>query len=91
MGPPGRIEIDGYTGHGYFRVPNGQNVVDVRMPIEGTLYEGSVYLEADEPQYLLIFRTECEGLSFRFDHIREPILAIAELFTDDPPVADSRT
>ena len=91
VGPPGRIETGGYAGHGYFRVPNGQNVVDLRMPIDATLYEGSVYLQQDEPQYLLIFRTACEGLSFRFDHIREPVLAIAELFTDDPPVADSRT
>ena len=31
------------------------------------------------------------ALSFLFDHIREPVPAIAELFTDDPPVRDSRT
>ena len=91
VGPPGRIETDNYTSHGYFRVPNGQNVVDVRMPIDATLYEGSVHLERDEPQYLLLFRTACEGLWFLFDHIREPVPAIAELFTDDPPVGDSRT
>ena len=91
VGPPGRILTDDYKGHGYFRVPNGQNVVDVRMPIDATLYAGSVYLAPDEPQYLLFFRTACEGLSFLFDHIREPVPAIAELFTDDPPVGDSRT
>lgn len=91
VGPPGRILPDDYKGHGYFRVPNGQNVVDVKMPIGATLYSGSVYLEPDEPQYLLFFRTACEGLSFLFDHIREPAPAIASLFTDDPPVGDSRT
>ena len=91
VGPPGRILTDDYKGHGYFRVPDGQNVVDVRMPIDATLYAGSVYLAPDEPQYLLFFRTACEGLSFLFDHIREPVPAIAELFTDDPPAGDSRT
>ena len=91
VGPPGRILTDDYKGHGYFRIPNGQNVVDVRMPIDATLYAGSVYLAPDEPQYLLFFRTACEGLSFLFDHIREPVPAIAELFTDAPPVGDSRT
>ena len=90
VGPPGRILTDGYKGHGYFRVPSGQNVVDVRMPIDATLYEGSVHLSSDEPSYLLFFRTACEGLWFRFDHIREPVPAIVELFTDDPP-AGSRT
>ena len=91
VGPPGRILTGDYKGHGYFRVPNGQNVVDVRMPIDATLYAGSVYLVSDEPQYLLFFRTACEGLSLLFDHIREPVPAIADLFTDDPPVGDSRT
>ena len=91
VGPPGRIKTDSYTGHGYFRVPNGQNVVDVRMPIDATLYAGSVYLAPEEPQYLLFFRTACEGLWFRFDHIREPVPAIVELFPNDPPVGDSRT
>ena len=91
VGPPGRILDNDYKGHGYFRVPNGQNLVNVRMPIDATLYAGSVYLEPDEPQYLLFFRTACEGLWFLFDHIREPVRGIAELFPDDPPVNDSGT
>ena len=90
VGPPGRILVDDYKGHGYFRVPKGENVVEVRMPIDATLHAGSVYLQSDEPQYSLSFRTACEGLSFLFDHIREPVPAIAELFPDDPPVNDSR-
>ena len=90
VGPPGRILTNNYKGHGYFRVPNGQNVVDVRMPIDATLYEGLVGLTSGEPQYLLFFRTACEGLWFLFDHIREPVPAIAELFTD-PPAGDSGT
>jgi len=91
VGPPGRILTDDYKGHGYFGIPTGHNVVDVRMPIDATLYEGSVHLTAGEPQYLLFFRTGCEGLWFLFDHIREPVPAIAELFADDDPTSDSRT
>ena len=91
VGPPGRILVGDYKGHGYFRVPGGQNAVDVRMPIDGTLYSGSVYLEPDEPQYLLFYRTACEGLTFLFDHVRQPVPAIENLFTDDPPVRDSST
>ena len=63
-----------------------------RLPIDATLYAGSVYLAPDEPQYLLFFRTACEGLSFLFDHIREPVPAIVELFADvEPADGDSRT
>ena len=90
VGPPGGILVDDYKGHGYFRVPHGQNVVDVRMLIYATLYEGLVSLTSGEPQYLLFFRTACEGLWFLFDHIREPVPSIAELFSD-PPVGDSGT
>jgi hypothetical protein len=80
VGPPGRILTDDYKGHGYFRVASGRNVVDVRMPIDATLYAGLVGLTSGEPQYMLFFRTACEGLWFLFDHIREPVPAIAELF-----------
>ena len=35
-------------------------------------------------QYRLEFRTECEGLRFRLDHIAEPVPKIVELFTSEP-------
>ena len=91
VGAPGRILSNDYKGHGYFRVPTGQNQIEVRMPTNGRLYEGSVYLASGEPQYLLFFRTTCGGLWFIFDHIRGPVSAIADLFTNDPPVGDSHT
>jgi hypothetical protein len=42
-------------------------------------------------QYLLFFRSPCEGLSFRFDHIAVPIADIESLFTEEPKEGDSRT
>ena len=104
VGPPGRIEVGGnYKGHGYFRVPTGMNAVNVRMPVDATLYAGSnhyltLYWGPDLPdladavgdemvlQYRLEFRTECEGLRFRFDHVAEPVPEIVALFTREPLV-----
>ena len=97
VGPPGRIDPDVHRGHGYFRIPTGMNAVDVRMPVNATLYMGSNHYEdaanavSDERviQYRLEFRTECEGLKFRFDHIAEPVPKIMALFTREPLVDSS--
>ncbi len=84
VGPPFRILPDDYKGHGYFRVPHGQNLVDVRMPIDATLVNAAVYVEGGEPQYSFTFRTACEGLSFLFDHVRHPVSAITDLIDWEP-------
>ena len=90
VGPPGRIDPDDLRGHGYFRVPEGMNGLEVRMPVDGILYTGSNHLSRAfdgstlELQYRLEFQTKCEGIRFRFDHIREPVGAIAELFKREP-------
>ena len=97
VGPPGRIDPDVYRGHGYFRVPTGMNAVDVRMPIDATLFTGSNHYEDAAKavseirviQYRLEFRTECEGIRFRFDHIAEPVPEIVALFTREPLVDSS--
>ncbi len=97
VGPPGRIDLDAHRGHGYFRVPTGMNAVNVRMPIDATLYMGSNHYEdaakavSDERviQYRLEFRTECDGIRFRFDHIAEPVQKIVDLFTREPLVDGS--
>ena len=91
VGQPGRIGVDDYKGHGYFRIPNQYIDTDVRLPADGTLYAGSRYTEGGEVQYLLFFRTPCEGMSFRFDHIAVPIAQIESLFTEEPKEGDSRT
>ena len=91
VGQPGRIGVNDYKGHGYFRVPNQHINQNVRLPSDATLYAGSRYLEGGEVQYLLFFRTPCEGVSFRFDHIAAPSTDIEALFTYEPKEGDSRT
>jgi hypothetical protein len=96
VGPPVRfVTEDVLKPHGYFRVPWGQNAHDVRLPADGTLYHGGNYMamglsgEIVDLQYRLEFRTKCEGLRFRLDHIGEPIPEIAALFTREPQVHSS--
>ncbi len=93
VGPPFRIIPDDYKGHGYFRVPSGGNAREVRMPADGILVEGSVYVgeTAPEPQYLLVFRTRCEGLSFLFDHVGVPVPSIAALLDWEPTASSATT
>ena len=97
VGPPGRIDPDDHRGHGYFRVPDGMNVVDIRMPVDATLYGGSNSIRWSqrtwgelEIQYRLDFHTKCEGIKLRLDHVREPVPEIAALFTQEPLVNDTR-
>ena len=96
VGPPARFFPQGVRkGHGYFRVPWGQNTLDVRLPVDATLYHGLNYMEQGlgrgefELQHRLEFHTSCEGLRIRLDHIAEPIPEIAALFTREPRIQDS--
>jgi hypothetical protein len=91
VGQPGRIGVDDYKGHGYFRIPNQYIDTEVHLPIDATLYAGARYTEGGEVQYLLFFRSPCEGLSFRFDHIAVPNPDIESLFIEEPKEGDSRT
>jgi len=96
VGPPARFFPQGVRkGHGYFRVPWGQNTLDVRLPVDATLYHGLNYMEQGlagggfELQHRLEFHTNCEGLRIRLDHIAEPIPEITALFTREPRIQDS--
>ena len=96
VGPPGRVVGDSdFKGHGYFRVADWQNVMDVRLPIDGTLYAGSKtrFTGRDgewqsEVNYGLRFRTPCEGIWIIFGHILELSPSIAAIL-DEFPVQDS--
>ena len=95
VGPPARFTSEGFRkGHGYFDLPFGQNEVNLRLPVDATLYHGHNYMQRGETglfdlQYRLEFRTKCEGLLFRFDHIAEPVAEIAALFTREPSTQGS--
>jgi hypothetical protein len=80
---------------GIFRLPNWQNEVQVRLPIDATLIYGLKYLlvsnlndanpdEVPDVQYGLRFETECEGLWFTIEHMYELSPEILPYFADVP-------
>ena len=86
VGPPVRLPDE---AGGYFRVTQGQNDLDVRLPIDATLTTGSRFLHpgtsgVSEVQYGLDFRTKCEGLRFGIGHLADLVDEISELFTTEP-------
>ena len=93
--PPARI-IDGlFEQPGIFRLPYGQNEVEIRMPIDATLVYGLKYLLASnlndanptgirDLQYGLRFETECEGLWFTIEHMYELSPEVTPYFVDVP-------
>ena len=85
VGPPVRLPDE---AGGYFRVTQGQNDLDVRLPIDATLTTGSRFLHpgtsgVSEVQYGLDFRTKCEGLRFGIGHLADLVDEISELFTTE--------
>ena len=99
VGPPGRlVSVSDFKGHGYFRVADWQNVIDVRLPIDGTLYAGSKTHFAGrdaawdpELNYGLRFRTPCEGTWISFGHILELSPSIAAILDEFPAQDSSET
>jgi hypothetical protein len=99
VGPPGRlVSVSDFKGHGYFRVPDWQNVIDVRLPIDGTLYAGSKthFSGRDaawvpELNYGLRFRTPCEGIWISFGHILQLSPNIEAIFDEFPAQDSSET
>jgi hypothetical protein len=86
---------------GVFRLPYGQNNVEVRLPINATLAYGLKYStvsnlnnanpeEVPELQYGLRFQTECEGLWFTIDHMQTLTPQLTSYF-DDLPVESNAT
>ena len=95
VGPPARILGSVYEPFGHFRVPDWKNEVEVRLPIDATLYEGSSYLaysafrgenpdHLDEVQYSLRFHSPCEGLRIEFGHVLEVAPGLKAIFDDLP-------
>ena len=79
MGQPGRLAGSGdYKGHGYIGLPKGYSDIEVRLPIDATLFKGSEYVEGGGIQISVFFNTQCEGVWFLFDHIDVPIPEIKE-------------
>lgn len=96
---PGQERGGDYKAHGGFGFDNAtNNLVTVRIPLDGKIMRVVRYKEIGEVQYLFEFDGNC-GVSFRFDHLRKltpKFEAIVNVFplkeetrTDpvDPPVS----
>ena len=93
--PPARV-IDGLLEQpGIFRLPYGQNEIEIRMPTDATLVYGLKYLLSSnlnganpdgirDVQYGLRFETECEGLWFTIEHMYELSPEVTPYFVDVP-------
>lgn len=86
---PGQTRGGNYKAHGGFLFTPGTNAsVTVRAPMDGYVYRGARYVEADEVQYLFDIINPC-GIMYRFDHLltlSARFQAIAETF---PPAGAS--
>ena len=90
---PGQYRGGQYKPHGGFRFDNNtSNAVNVTIPLDGRLIEGSRYIERGEVQYLLVFETS-RDVRYRFDHL-QTLTAKFQAAADtlpEPKVDDSRT
>lgn len=89
---PGQRRNNDYKSHGGFRFDGQSNPIEVRIPLDAELVEGSRYVEQGETQYFFIFIHPC-GIAYRFDHLHTlspKFQSIAEVL---PPAQtdDSRT
>lgn len=83
--PPGNVES--YEGdvkvlktHSYFK---GSNKVEVRTPVDSTLFRGVYVTEGGINQYALFFEVSCE-VYYLLDHIVDPVEKIKDAFPDTP-------
>lgn len=96
---PGQERGGNYKAHGGFGFDNAtDNLVTVKIPLNGKVTRVVRYREIGEIQYLFEFEGDC-GVSFRFDHLRkltakfEAIVSVFPIKEDtrtdlvDPPVA----
>ena len=66
---PGQTRGGQYKPHGGFRLDSSSNdAVEVKAPMDAKLVDGSRYIEQNEHQFLLDFKSDC-GVNFRFDHL----------------------
>jgi len=89
---PGQYRGNDYKTHGAFRFDNGDNTVAIKAPMDGYIWRGSRYIQANETQYLFFFISPC-GVMYKFDHLltlAPKFQQIAEKFPPAKP-GDSRT
>jgi hypothetical protein len=90
---PGQSRGGQYKPHGGFRLDSSNNdAVTVKAPMDATLVDGSRYIEQNQQQVLLEFKSGC-GVNFRLDHLLTLSPTIQAEVDKLPPAKpdDSRT
>jgi hypothetical protein len=88
---PGQERGGNYKAHGGFGFDNAtDNLVTVKIPLNGKVTRVVRYKELGEIQYLFEFDGNC-GVSFRFDHLRKLTAKFEAIVNAFPIKEDTRT
>ena len=88
---PGQERGGNYKAHGGFGFDNAtDNLVTVKIPLNGKISRVVRYREIGEIQYLFEFDGNC-GVSFRFDHLRKLTPKFEAVVNAFPIKEDTRT
>ena len=88
---PGQERGGNYKAHGGFGFDNAtDNLVTVKIPLNGKVNRVVRYREMGEIQYLFEFDGDC-GVSFRFDHLRKLTAKFEAVVNAFPIKEDTRT
>jgi len=88
---PGQERGGNYKAHGGFGFDNAtDNLVTVKIPLNGKITRVVRYREMGEIQYLFEFDGNC-GVSFRFDHLRKLTPKFEAVVSAFPIKEDTRT
>ncbi len=90
---PGQERGGDFKPHGGFRFDSSKNdEIEVNVPMDAVVSDGSRYIEQGEVQYLFDFQTPC-GIRYRFDHllVLTPKFAKIGEGLPQPKEGDSRT
>lgn len=88
---PGQERGGNYKAHGGFGFDNAtDNLVTVKIPLNGKITRVVRYKELGEIQYLFEFEGDC-GVSFRFDHLRKLTTKFEAVVNAFPIKEDTRT
>ena len=88
---PGQERGGNYKAHGGFGFDNAtDNLVTVKIPLNGKVKRVVRYREMGEIQYLFEFDGDC-GVSFRFDHLRKLTPKFEAIVNAFPIKEDTRT
>ena len=88
---PGQERGGNYKAHGGFGFDNASdNLVTVKIPLNGKISRVVRYREMGEIQYLFEFDGNC-GVSFRFDHLRKLTPKFEAVVNAFPIKEDTRT